>query len=265
MISDSTGVTAEQITRSALVQFEQTDVRVVRRGHVTTPKDVYAVIDEAVLCNALILHTLVRSNIRHLMLEQARLRGVDTMDLMGPILDRLSSRLSMTPREEPGLYTHLTEGNKRKVEAVEFAFHHDDGQNIDDLPCAEIVLVGISRSMKTPTMLYLAYQGWFTANVPLILEVPPAPQLLSLHTDNVFYLEIADTRLVELRLARSVSAGIPRFPYTSIDYIRQELFFARELSRKHGWRKIDTTGRSVEEVAREILELHASAHNTKHP
>jgi regulator of PEP synthase PpsR (kinase-PPPase family) len=227
----------------------------VRRGQIRTPQQVHEVVVEAVAQQALIVHTLVSHELRRLMLEEARRQGVDSMDMMGPVLDRLAALLKLTPDQKPGLFQQLAEQKRREIEAVDFAFRHDDGQNADELSRAEVVLVGVSRSMKTPTMLYLAYRGWFAANVPLVPEVPPPPSLLEVPPERVFCLLMSPSRLLELRRTRAEQTGIPIDPYASPDQVNRELFYAEELCRRHRWRKFDVTGKSVEEVSRQIALL----------
>ncbi len=258
VVSDATGETAERMVRSALVQFKDAQALVVRRGRVRASKLVRDVVKEAAGHDSLIIHTLVSNHLRQLMLAEARLRGVDSMDLIGPVLDRLATHLKITPRQKPGLFKQLAQAKAREIEAVEFALRHDDGLHADELDRAEVVLVGASRTMKTPTMLYLAYRGWFAGNVPLIPSVEPPTQLLSLPSDRVFCLLMTAGRLQELRSTRADSAGIPVEPYTSLEHIQQELVYSRRLSRDHGWREIDVTGKGVEEVAREIIVLLSS-------
>lgn len=255
VVSDATGETAERIVRSALVQFKNAPAEVVRRGHVRTLAQVRALVREAADQRALIVHTLVSNKLRRSMLAESRRRGVDAMDLMGPVLDRLASHLQLTPREKPGLFKQLKEYKSREIEAVEFAFQHDDGQHPQGLKRAEVVLVGISRTMKTPTMLYLAYRRWFAANVPLIPEVQPPAELLAVPAERVFCLFMSPLRLQELRTTRADIFGIPAEPYTSLERIREELRFARDLCEERSWQQIDATGKSVEEVVREILAL----------
>jgi regulator of PEP synthase PpsR (kinase-PPPase family) len=260
VVSDATGETAERMTRSALVQFQDADVTIIRRGQVGTPDQVRAVIQEAAGRDSLILHTLVSDNLRQLMLAESRRRGVDALDLMGPVLDRLVVHLRLTPREMPGLFKQLTEAKTREIEAVEFAFRHDDGQHPEDLAQAEVVLVGVSRTMKTPTMLYLAYRGWFAANVPIVPEIPPPKQLLALPADRVFCLEMHPRRLLELRRVRAELTKIPEEPYASSVHVGRELDHARQLSRAQGWQLVDVTAKSPEEVAREITVLLNKQH-----
>jgi regulator of PEP synthase PpsR (kinase-PPPase family) len=253
VVSDATGETAERVVRSALVQFESANVELVRRGGIQTSELVRATVREAAGKDALILHTLVSDELRRLMLAESRALGVDALDLMGPVLGRLATHLRLTPQERPGLFRQLTEAQAREIEAVEFAFRHDDGQRIEEISQAEVVLVGVSRTMKTPTMLYLAYRGWFSANVPIVLGVDPPESLRALAPERVTCLVMAPARLAELRAVRSEHLGIPAEPYCSLDHVRRELRYAQRMARTHQWRVIDVSGKSVEEVAQEIL------------
>ncbi len=255
VVSDATGGTAERLARAALIQFADAAVSIVRRRNVRTPAQVCEVAQEAAGRDSIVLHTLVSDALRRLMLAECRVRGVDALDMLGPVLDRLANRLGTTPQEKPGLFQQLVEARSREIEAVEFAFHHDDGQNAGDLDRAEVVLTGVSRTMKTPTMLYLAYRGWFAANVPIITEVDPPRVLLSLPPERVYCLRMSPERLLELRRVRAEKEAIPAEPYASLEYVRKELHHARQLCGKHGWRDIDATGKSVEEVGREIITL----------
>jgi regulator of PEP synthase PpsR (kinase-PPPase family) len=202
-----------------------------------------------------IVHTLVSNDLRRFMLAECRSQGVDSLDLMGPVLDRLATHLKLTPQEKPGLLKQLVEARAREIEAVHFAFRHDDGQNVHELSRAEVVLVGVSRTMKTPTALYLGYRGWFAANVPIILGMDPPPELLSVPSRRVICLVMSPSRLQELRRARIDNLGVPAETYTSLENIREELRYSQQLSVNHRWRRIDVTGKSVEEAAREVALL----------
>jgi regulator of PEP synthase PpsR (kinase-PPPase family) len=255
VVSDATGETAERMARAALTQFGNAPVKLARRGEVRTAEQVRAVVQEASAGESIILHTLVSDELRRLMLAESRLHGVDSLDAIGPMLDRIATHLRLTPQEKPGLFKQLTEAKSREIDAVAFAFRHDDGQNVEELDGAEVVLVGVSRTMKTPTMLYLAYRGWFAANVPIVLGVTLPAAVLLVPPQRVFCLLMAARQLQELRRARAGGEAIPAEPYTSLQQIRNELFHARQLCRDHRWRSIDVTSKSVEEVSREIIAL----------
>ncbi len=253
--SDATGETAARLVRAGLVQFRNAQPTIVRRGLIRTPKQVRALVLEASRHKSLIVHTLVSHDLRRLMLSESRSREVDSMDLMGPMLDRLVTHLRLPPRLKPGLLRQLAEVQSREIEAVEFAFRHDDGQHAEELREAEVVLVGISRTMKTPTCLYLAYRGWFAANVPIIHGVPPPRELFKVPRKRVICLVMMPDRLLELRRTRADAFNIPEEPYASLTHIRQELIHARQLCRDRGWQQIEVTGKSVEEAARQIVML----------
>jgi regulator of PEP synthase PpsR (kinase-PPPase family) len=256
VVSDATGETVERMARSALVQFKNAPATVERRGEVRTRRQVRAIVREAAQArSALIIHTLVSHDLRHTMLSEARLHGVDAMDLMGPMLDRFATHLKSTPQQKPGLFKQLARARAREIEAVEFAMRHDDGQHPEELKRAEIVLVGVSRTMKTPTMLYLAYRGWFAANVPIVPEIELPRELLALPAEHIFCLTMAAARLQLLRTARAEDFNLPTGTYDALGDVRRELMHAAHLSADRGWRQIDVTGKSVEEVAREIITL----------
>jgi len=255
IVSDSSGETAERVVRSALIQFPEASVRIVRHNYVRSPEQVCEVVVDAAEYESIILHTLVSNELRQLMLDQTRQHGVDALDILGPVLDRFTTHLRLTPQEKPGLLRQLTEARRREIEAVDFAFRHDDGHNAHDLDQAEVVLVGISRTMKTPTMLYMAYRGWFAANVPLVPGLTLPAALKSFPSHRVFCLLMDAARLRELRLARADKDAIPAEPYAAPAQIRKELTHAKQLCLEHKWPRIDVTGKSVEEVCREILTL----------
>lgn len=228
----------------------------ITRGQVRTREKIRDLIDEAARAgDALVVHTLVRSNLRQFMRDEARARGVDSMDLLGPMLDRLVTRLNFPPRQMPGLMKQLLKAQSRKAEAVEFAFRHDDGQHIEELKKAEVVLIGVSRTMKTPTMLYLAYRGWFAANVPIVMELPIPVELIRLPPHKVVCLSTTANHLLETRRARAKAFRIPEKPYASMEHIRNELRYCRKITLEYGWPQIDITGKSVEEVARDITDI----------
>jgi regulator of PEP synthase PpsR (kinase-PPPase family) len=254
-VSDASGETAERMVHSALAQFTADEVTVTRRGGILTRGQVVEVIEEATGHNSLVLHTLVSHELRDFMLAESRRRSVDAMDLMGPMLDRLAAHLRLTPKEEPGLFDQLVRARSREIEAVEFAFRHDDGLCAEELWRAEVVLVGASRTMKTPTSLFLAYQGWFAGNVPLIPEIPVHSALRALPAERVFCLIMSPARLRQLRRARANHLPMAAETYAAPETIRREILHSRNVSAEFNWRQIDVTGKSVEEVAREIVAL----------
>lgn len=256
IVSDGTGRTAEQALNAALAQFGNVKVNLIRKPKVRTEQKVINVIKEAKESGGFIVHTLVTDKLREAMLRNGRKCNVDTIDLMGGLLARLSEEFSVSPAEKPGLFEQLNKTYFRRIETMEFAFHHDDGQRVNELKKAEIVLLGVSRTFKTPLSIYLAFKGWFVANVPIIIgqEIPPI--LEKVLASNVFCLDTNAHALAELRRTRQSYLGGAVGNYDDIEFVRMELMYARNIfSKNPGWAIINVTNKPIEEIASEILML----------
>lgn len=254
VVSDATGETGERVLRAALVQFPEAEISIERFGGVRDRSQIEQIVHLARERGATILHTLVSHELRGLILEECRRNSVDAMDLMGPVLDRLTVALRTRPQEKPGLFEQLREARMRAIEAVDFAFRHDDGQHTRDYDRAEIILVGVSRTMKTPLCLYLAHRGWFAANLPIVpgVELPSVIDGVPKH--RVFGLVMRPARLLELRTARARYLRMGG-DYADLPRIRDEMRHAELLFRERGWHIMDVTGKSVEEIARSMIDL----------
>ncbi len=256
IVSDGTGRTAEQALHAALIQFPEVKVNLIRKPKVRSEQKVAHVIREAKQTGGFIVHTLVTDKLREVMLRGGRKQNVDTIDLMGGLLGQLSEEFSVSPAEKPGLFGQLNKAYFRRIETMEFAFHHDDGQRVNELKKAEIVLLGVSRTFKTPLSIYLAFKGWFVANVPIVIgqEVPPIVHKLL--ASNVFCLDTNARALTELRRARQNYLGGAVGDYDDIEYVRMELMNARKIySNQPGWAIVNVTNKPIEEIASEILTL----------
>ena len=254
VVSDGTGATAEQALNAALTQFAGEEVTVERRPLVRTEEQVRRAVQEAAQAGGFLVHTLVSDRLREAMLRAGRLHNVETIDLMGPLLARLSQQLSISPAEKPGLFRQLNEEYFRRIETVEFALHHDDGRRAQELPQAEIVLVGVSRTFKTPLSIYLAFKGWLVANVPIVLKLKPPSALFDVPPDRVFGLTIEPTRLAELRLIRQEHLGGATGDYADPESVRREVEYALNIFSSHPeWCIVDVTDKPIEEIASEIL------------
>ncbi len=256
VVSDGTGGTASRALDAALTQFQNIPVEIILRSEVQTKEQIHDVIHEAQNLRALVLHTLVSNELRHIMVDQGRRHNVETIDLMGPLLDRLSQQLAVSPLEKPGLFRQLNESYFRRIETMEFAIQHDDGRRAEELKNAEIILVGVSRTFKTPLCVYLAFKGWFAANVPVILGIPLPPLLREFPPGNVFGLTMNSTRLATLRSTRAEYLGNVVRDYVDLDHIRREVVYALRLFEEEPkWPVIDVTGKPIEEIAAEIVTL----------
>lgn len=252
--SDATGRTAEMVVRAALVQFRGAEVQLHIRPHVLTLEDVRVTVRTATQVRGLIVHTLVSPELRHLMLTEGRARNVSTIDLLGPLLLRLEDLLQLQPLARPGLFREMDEEYRRRFEVIEFAVKHDDGQNAQGLPQADVVLVGVSRTSKTPLSVFLAGRGLRVANVPVVHRLPLPEELARVDPRKVVGLSIKAERLVELRRSRLQQMETPpKFPYADPRQIFAELEYARGLCGRAGWPMVDVTDKSIEEVAAEVL------------
>lgn len=255
-ISDATGTTAERVVQAALTQFAGSEVEISRHGGVRTPEQVRQIVREAAEKGGFIVHTLVSAELRHLVLHEGRRHGVETIDLMGPLLARLTTVLARPPRSEPGLFRPFDDAYLARIEAIRFTVSHDDGRNTHDLGQADIVLVGVSRTCKTPTSIYLATQGWRVANVPLVLGVEPPQELFTLPKRRVVALMVEPERLAVLRQPRVRRIGTLASGYATLDFVRREVAYAYEvLGRRPDWPIVDMTAKSIEEAAAEIVNL----------
>lgn|SRR5574337_71265 len=258
-VSDATGATAELVVRAALAQFQAAEVEVRRLSNIRTADEARRVIEAAQASNAIIVHTLVSEELRRVVLREGRERGVETIDLIGPLLLRLSDQLRVPPLLQPGLFRQLGQEYLQRIEAIEYTVKHDDGQHPLGLDHADIVLVGISRTSKTPLSVYLAGKGWRVANVPVILNLPLPGRLLTMNQDRIVGLIVSVDRLVELRRARLERKQAPvAEAYAEAEKVRAELSYSRSLFRKAGWPVIDMTNKSIEEAASELLALTAT-------
>jgi regulator of PEP synthase PpsR (kinase-PPPase family) len=253
--SDGTGETAERVLKAALAQFEGAAVEIERRPEVRTGEQVWRVVQEAARAGGFVVHTLVSDELRDEMVREGRLQNVETIDLMGPLLARLSQQFAVSPSEKPGLFRQLNEEYFRRIETMEFAFHHDDGRRAHELSQAEIVLVGVSRTFKTPLSIYLAFRGWFVANVPVVPGIDPSPELFALPPGRAIGLTIDPVRLADLRRVREQRLGGATGDYADLESVRREVAYALRLFRKQQWPVVQVTDKPIEESAAEILAL----------
>lgn len=255
-VSDATGTTAERVVRAALVQFDDHQIEITRLGGVRTAAQIREIILRAQRSGGFVVHTFVYEDLRHVMLTEGRAKNVTTIDLMGPLLARLSELLATKPRAEPGLFEPFDAAYLQRIEAIDYTVRHDDGRNFSDLEKAEIVLVGVSRTSKTPLSIYLAYRGWKVANIPLALGVEPPVNLFALPRAKAVGLVIRPERLAELRMARLDALGTKPWGYADLEHVRKEIAYAYQIfERRRDWPLVDVTAKPIEEAAAEIVML----------
>jgi hypothetical protein len=256
IISGGTGASGLQLVNTVLAQFPGSEVPVIAKAQVNSITQLQDVLDQSEQTGGIIVHTLVDTLLRNTMNSLGSKHSVPVIDLMGVLMEHLSEMLDSNPVCRPGLYHNLNRRYFDRVEAIEFSIAHDDGLNPQDLDKAEIVLAGVSRVGKTPLAMYLAMQGFKTANVPLIPGQPPLPELDRVEPGRVIGLIIDEKRLVSHRKDRKEKLRLDRQGgYSDLKMIFDELEQARKIFRQKGYSVIDITDKPLETSADEIVKI----------
>lgn len=261
LVSDATGTTLQGLARACLAQF--TDVHPIEKfwNLIRSEEQVDMVLDAIADEPGPVLFTFVNPDLRAKLRDGCRRMQIPCVPVLDPIMKGLSNYLGMTGRNLPGLQYEMDDAYFARIDAVDFALHHDDGQNLDGLDDADVILIGVSRTSKTPTAMYLANRGIRAANIPLVPKVNIPEEFLTLEKPLYIGLTESPARLLELRKNRLISGSEdidPRLStstYLAEDMVEEEVRRARKLFSSHGWPVIDVTRRSVEETAAEILTL----------
>ena len=256
VVSDGRGQTSATVLQAALVQFQGQRHTIVREANVRTVEQVEAIVDAAARTHGVVFYTLVVGETRRAMRQAAASRAVPIVDVLGPALSALHDLFKRDPQAEPGLlYASEREGFDRH-EAIDYTLKHDDGRRPDGLPRADVVLVGVSRSGKSATCFYLAYQGVKAANVPLVPGQPVPPELEALPKERVIGLWVNPGRVIAMREARTRHMGVAtQGAYTDLERVRQEVRAAHHIMSSQGWHTIDASYMAVEEIARDVMRL----------
>ena len=257
VVSDFTGETAHSVSLAAARQFPDKRIKFTRHRYIKDPSMAETVCLEAKDAGAVIVCTLVERKIREAFRKEAFLKGVELVDIFGPLMDAFSSHLGAEPLEEPGLMHQMDEAYFKRVKAIEFSITCDDGSNSHLLEEADLVILGVSRTCKTPLSMYLANKGYKVGNIPLVPELSPPDELFKLSSDRIIGLVISPEALIQIRRERLQMLGLDpaKASYAQRDRVDKELSSARLLMKRVGARVFDVTGRAIEETAQEVLDL----------
>lgn len=256
LLSDSTGETLENIAKAALAQFD--DVETLRHfwPMVRSETHLERILQEIAQNPGLVLFTLVNADIRESLETRCRAMGLPAIAPLDPVSNALSNLLGQEAKARPGRQHVLDAAYFRRVDAIQFTIAHDDGVGVEDWEEADILLVGVSRSSKTPTSIYLANRGFKTANIPIVMEAPLPPELFTVRHPLIVGLTTSTDRLVQIRRNRLLSLNQQvETDYVDHDAVSREVAFARRMFADHGWPVIDVTRRSIEETAAAIINL----------
>lgn len=261
ILSDGTGETASTMIRAALVQYSDLEINIVRCKNIRTEEQIDSLMEDVVARHGIVVFTMVSPQMSRKVMDSTAQRGILAVDLMGPLLSAFDNYLGRTSSgHQAGLLRAVDEQYFKRIEAIEFTVKHDDGKTLTHLASADIVLVGISRTSKTPLSIFLSHKGWKVANIPLVLNTPPPEELFKVDQRRVVGLTIDPNSLTRIRKKRLEKFGQdPGGEYANIAHIQKEIEFARELFKKNKkWPVFDVTDRALEETAAEIVRVVAS-------
>ncbi len=256
-ISDSIGETAESVSRAAVSQFNSENNYEIRRfPYINEEQQILEILEEAKNENSTIVFTIVVPELRNILLDRADKLNIPCVDVMTPIVNAIEAVLKVPSRQEPGLIRKLDERYFKKIEAIEFAVKYDDGRDPRGLTQADIVLIGVSRTSKTPLSMYLAHKNLRVANIPLVPEVLPPRELYEIEQRKIIGLTTDPIKLVEIRRERLKALGLKdEASYASMQRILKELDYAEKIMKKLNCPVIDVSSKAVEESASIILGI----------
>jgi regulator of PEP synthase PpsR (kinase-PPPase family) len=257
LVSDATGETLITVARAAAAQYS--NVLPVEHMHplVRTHKQLDRVLTEIEASPGIVLYTLLEGELSERLVDKCKNLGLPYLSILGPVLQLFQSYLGGETKPRVGAQHTLNAEYFKRIDALNFTMLHDDGQHNDGLEDADVVLVGVSRTSKTPTSIYLANRGVKTANIPLVPGVPVPPQLELLQRPLVVGLTASPERIVQIRQNRllGLRAEHNADQYVDRQAVAEEIAFARKLCGRHNWPIIDVTRRSIEETAAAVIAL----------
>ena len=257
VLSDATGETATMMARVTMRQFQQHDIYFTRYKNVRTTEQVDAIFSSATAHHDLIIYTIVQKELREYVSKLSRMKHIRSLDLMGPILTSFSNFFDTEPQNEPGLAHQVNEEYFERVNAMEFTLNHDDGRNLESLHLADVVLLGISRTSKTPLSIYLSLRGIKVVNIPLVYQNPLPEQLKKIDQRKIFALTIDPDVLYSVRKNRLQNLGAKYDgEYASLDKVFKEVEWANKIfAQNRKWPVFNVTGKALEEMANEIMHI----------
>ena len=256
VVSDSVGETAEFVVKAVATQFNGGNVEIRRSSYVDDLEDIEDIILLAKRGKAIIAYTIVVPLLKEYLDRRAAEENINAVDLLSPLINAFTTSFNKKPHHQPGLMRKLDEEYFRKIEAIEFAVKYDDGRDPRGILKADIVLIGVSRTSKTPLSMYLAHKRFKVANVPLVPEVPAPDELFEIPRKNCIGLIISPDKLNQIRIERLKALGLgSKASYASFERILDELDYAEKIMKRVGCPIINVSNKAIEETAGLILEV----------
>jgi hypothetical protein len=254
VVSDATGATASRLVQALEVQFPDIEFKEIRHPRAESPDDLRLAVERAKGRPAVLLYTLVDAELRDAMRQLCRSARLHYCDILGHPMEAVARVSGTAAQMRPGARPVLDDQYFRRISAIEFAVRYDDGV-ASGLRDADIVLVGVSRTSKTPLSMYLGYLGYKTANIPIVMGIAPPKELFEIDPARIIGLTIEGERLAEIRQERARRLGGSNRNYTELVAIYEELDEAAAIHRRLGSPVIDTTELSIEETAARVIQL----------
>jgi regulator of PEP synthase PpsR (kinase-PPPase family) len=256
IVSDSVGETAELVVKAVATQFNSGYVEIKRQTYVESFEDIEDVLAMAMHGSSIIAYTIVIPSLKEYLDKRAKDEGIYAVDLLNPLMDAFINKFNEKPKYQPKLMRKLDDDYFRKIEAIEFAVKYDDGRDPRGILNADIILVGVSRTSKTPLSMYLAHKRFKVANVPLVPEVKPADELFKIPRNKCVGLIISPDKLNAIRKERLKNLGLKsEANYASFERILEELDYAEKIMKRIGCPIINVSDKAIEETADYILDI----------
>lgn len=252
--SDSTGGTAEGVVKATMRQFEAVPTVIRRHSNISHEDEIRLIVEEAARSTSFIAYTLVQPELRECMKQECIRMGVRSVDIMGPMMQAFIDAFNTNPIAKPGLLHRMDEDYFRRIDSVEFAVKYDDGKDKAGLLKADTVLIGVSRTSKTPLSIYLAHKGLKVANLPLVPETKVPRELFQIAPERIYGLTMDAKYILRIRMERLKALGLSEnAQYAKYERIVEELEYARGVMEHIGCMVIDVSNRAIEETAGIIM------------
>lgn len=258
-VSDGTAATAKLLIQAVLAQFPKVIVEIKTRAHNNTEEKIRHVIQEATEKKAIIAYTLVHPAVREILIQEGRKANIPVIDLLGPLLCRLEEFLQVPPKGIPGIFKPSLYEYDQRIEAIDFTVDHDDGQSMHSLDPADIVILGVSRTSKTPLSIYLSYRGWKVANISIIPDIKPDEKIYQINQKKIVALTIKAEQLASIRQKRMEKFNLEvNNAYSALKSVQKEVSYAEAIfAMPPVWPIINVTNKSIEEIAQEVISILA--------
>ncbi len=264
VLSDSIGDTAEQTVRASIAQFEGLEHNIKKFSHIRSVTILHNILDEINdTDNNIVFYSLVDEALLNVIKKFCEINNIISVDVMTPSIVAIERATNLTPSTKPGALRKLDENYFKRVEAIEFAVRYDDGKDPRGLLIADLAIIGISRTSKTPLSMYLANKNYRVANIPLVPETIPPDELFQIPTKKIVGLTNSPENLNKIRKERLKSLGLPLgSSYSNLERILEEIEYAHVIMKKIGCPIIDVSNKAIEETADIIINYIKKANST---